>query len=124
MILKLVRRALGEVVILVDKITSPTPIKRDVIMQKNIDEKTKNIILYQFRGCPFCIKVRRVIKKLSLNIEKFDITDHTHKKELLEGGGKTQVPCLRIKNDDNTYEWLYESDNIIEYLEKIVNLEK
>lgn len=40
-----------------------------------------------------------------------------HRRELKEEGGKVQVPCLRIETDDGT-EWMYESDDIIEFLEQ------
>ena len=36
-------------------------------------------------------------------------------RELLEGGGKTSVPCLRIQRGTQV-QWLYESLGIIEYL--------
>jgi hypothetical protein len=37
---------------------------------------------------------------------------------LLEGGGQVKVPCLRITNADGNVEWMYESDDIISYLQK------
>jgi glutathione S-transferase len=36
--------------------------------------------------------------------------------ELIAGGGKGQVPCLRIETDDGNVRWLYESADIIAYL--------
>jgi len=33
----------------------------------------------------------------------------------LEGGGRPTVPCLRILKEDGVF-WLYESEDIIEYL--------
>jgi len=39
-----------------------------------------------------------------------------YKKELEEGGGKVQVPCLRIEKEGDEVSWLYESDDIIQYL--------
>ena len=38
------------------------------------------------------------------------------KAELIAGGGKKQVPCLRISQDNADTVWLYESDDIIRYL--------
>ena len=32
-------------------------------------------------------------------------------------GGKLKVPCLRIENGKNDIQWLYESKEIINYLE-------
>jgi glutathione S-transferase len=36
--------------------------------------------------------------------------------ELIAGGGKDQVPCLRIENEDGEVRWLYESIDIVRYL--------
>jgi len=36
------------------------------------------------------------------------------------GGGKRKVPCLRIEEDGKT-EWMYESNDIIAYLEQRFN---
>ena len=36
--------------------------------------------------------------------------------ELTNGGGKKQVPCLRIDEADGTSNWLYEAQDIIDYL--------
>lgn len=37
-------------------------------------------------------------------------------KELVKGGGRGTVPCLKIFRDDETVQWLYESMDIIEFL--------
>lgn len=37
-------------------------------------------------------------------------------RELLVGGGRATVPCLRIEDDGGAVRWLYESEDIIEYL--------
>lgn len=42
--------------------------------------------------------------------------DSKHLNELKQGGGSSTVPCLRIDNGEDT-KWLYESADIIEYLE-------
>ncbi len=41
-----------------------------------------------------------------------------NKAELIAGGGKKQVPCLRIEKS-NEIEWLYESDAIIKYFQNL-----
>ncbi len=40
-----------------------------------------------------------------------------HRAELEVGGGRVKVPCLRIEKDGKT-EWMYESSDIVTYLEK------
>ncbi len=37
--------------------------------------------------------------------------------ELIAGGGKLKVPCLRVGNEDGQTQWIYESGEIIGYLE-------
>ena len=87
--------------------------------QQRIDKHTENLVMYQFFTCPFCIKTRRAIKRLSLNIETRDALGHApSRQQLLEGGGVIQVPCLRITTEDDGVEWLYESIEIIKYLEE------
>jgi glutathione S-transferase len=36
--------------------------------------------------------------------------------ELIAGGGKSQVPCLRIEDDEGGVRWMYESIEIVQYL--------
>ena len=38
--------------------------------------------------------------------------------ELIRGGGKSQVPCLRIDHPGGTTQWMYESTDIIAYLRR------
>ena len=81
----------------------------------------KGLVLYQFNGCPFCVKVRRELKRLGLRIELKDADKvPAFKAELLKGGGELQVPCLRIPEGDGKFRWMYESSAIVEYLRKLV----
>ena len=116
-----VHAILGPVLLTVDWLTTPRGIKRAPEAQQRIDEKTKNLVMYQFLTCPFCIKTRRAIKRLSLNIETRDaLRDAQSRQQLLEGGGEIKVPCLRITGEDGSVEWLYESNEIIRYLNERV----
>lgn len=118
--MKLVRWLLGRIILLVDFITTPKGVKRDPKVQAQLDEKTKSLSLYQFAACPFCVKVRRAMKRNSLQLELRDAKrEGTYRQELLEQGGKIKVPCLRI-DDGNKVTWLYESNDIIAYLENEV----
>lgn len=74
--------------------------------------------LYHFSACPFCVRVRRFLEAESINIMQKDTRlDSTACEELQQGGGKTQVPCLKIE-DNGQIQWMYESDDIIEYFRK------
>ena len=61
---------------------------------------------------------RRNIRRLGLNIETRDArNDPKWQNELINQGGKYQVPSLRIDNGDENVEWLYELKNIVQYLD-------
>ena len=51
-----------------------------------------------------------------IDLELRSTSDQAHAQALMQGGGKTQVPCLRIEQSDGSVEWMYESNDIIEYL--------
>lgn len=80
------------------------------------------LTLYTKTGCPFCAKVLAKLEELQVPFEEKNIKDPAVAKELIEEGGKRQVPFLE---DDNKTPYLvdddvemYESDAIIQYLEK------
>ncbi len=115
-----IRRVIGPFMLLGDKITTPKGIQRPADEQEKLDKTTQNLALYQFKTCPFCIKVRREIKRQSLNIELRDAQhDQEHRQQLLNGGGQIKVPCLKVKQDDGNQVWLYESSEVIRYLKKL-----
>ena len=115
---KTVRLIVGPIILFTDKITTPRGVKRPQDEQQKIDQEASNLVLYQFKTCPFCIKVKRNNKRLSLNIETRDAQHNpTHRQELLQGGGQIKVPCLKIVDDKGNDNWMYESDNILEYLQ-------
>lgn len=119
---KTLRIILGPFMLLWEALTRPSGMRRAPEAQQAIDLDCQNLSLYQFRTCPFCIKVRQEIRRLSLNIECLDARpEGTHRNALLQGGGEVKVPCLRIKERDGSEQWLYESGKIIEYLRNRYN---
>ena len=118
MILKLLRNGVGSLVVLVDWLTRPQPIQRNTEAQAQVEEEIKDLTLYQLYACPFCIKTRRALHRLNLPIEIRSVaTGSPHREELLQGGGRIQVPCLKIA-DSGQDVWMYESADIIHYLEQ------
>lgn len=116
---KVIHAIVGPILLGLDWLTSPKGIERTPEEQQRIDAQTRRLVMYQFFACPFCIKTRRAIKRLSLNIETRDALHHApSRQQLLEGGGQIKVPCLRITNAAGNVEWLYESDDIIQYLNR------
>ncbi len=118
-IFKPVRWVLGQIIIFIDWLTRPKPMQRSAETQKEVDEQTQNMVLYQFKQCPFCVKTRRQIRRLALNIENRDArNDPQWNQELINDGGKYQVPCLKITAADGSVQWMYESTEINQYLDK------
>ncbi|WP_264406595.1 glutaredoxin family protein [Vibrio owensii] len=116
--MKFIRWILGKIILLLNAVFSPRGVKRSSEAQKSVDDKAKNYALYQFEACPFCVKVRRAMKRQSVNIELRDAkNDPVHREVLEQGGGRVKVPCLRIEKDGET-QWLYESSDIVAYIEK------
>lgn len=114
------RLILTPFVLLWETVTIPKGVERSAEDQQVVDAATATMALYQFRSCPFCIKVRREMKRLSLNIELRDAQhDAKHRTELQRGGGKPQVPCLKLTDEKGNEQWLYESDEIIVHLRKL-----
>ena len=118
-IFKPVRWVLGQLIIFIDWLTRPKPMQRSAEIQQEVDEQTQNMALYQFQQCPFCVKTRRQIRRLALNIESRDArNDPQWNQELINDGGKYQVPCLKITAADGSVQWMYESTEINQYLDK------
>ncbi len=116
---KTLRAVLGPLMLLGDWLTQPKGIVRPAAEQAAIDARTRNLTLYHFPTCPFCLKTRRTMRRLSLDIELRDARhDEAHRAALIAGGGKPQVPCLLITDADGKQAWLYESDAINGYLNR------
>jgi glutaredoxin len=117
--MSIIRWLLGSLILVLNWAFTPRSIKRDTQAQAAIDEQTGQLTLYQYKACPFCVKVRRAMKRQGLDIEVRDVKrSAAAKSELLAGGGTLKVPCLRIKQGARVAHWMYESQDIIGYLEK------
>ena len=113
----IIRWILGRIILLLNFIFSPKKMKRESEAQAAIDAQTKSLQLYQYQACPFCVKVRRDIRRNGLNIDIVDAKNEHNKHQLASLGGKVQVPCLRIEEGDKVT-WMYESSAISNYLNK------
>jgi glutaredoxin len=116
--LKALREGLGRIIVFINFITKPKKIVRTDAAQKLVDKEAEGFSLYQFYACPFCIRTRRAIHRLNINIEFRDAqNDAKYRQELLAEGGEIKVPCLRIEEKGQVV-WMYESVDIIAYLNK------
>ena len=114
---KTVRLVLGPVMLLKERVTQPKGVQRDAAAQAAVDLQCKSLALYQFNTCPFCIKVRQEMRRLSLPIDKRDAQHNTaNRDELMQGSGATKVPCLKITEANGQTLWLQDSDAIVAHL--------
>ncbi|GAA0542281.1 glutathione S-transferase N-terminal domain-containing protein [Rheinheimera aquimaris] len=114
---KVIRLILTPAMLLSEKLTTPKGIKRCGVAQADVNAACQQLQLYQFNACPFCIRVRKEIARLNLPVEKRDAQRNNEYRQLLANeGGRVKVPCLRIENAAGNVQWLYESADIIKYL--------
>jgi len=114
-----VRWLLARIILTVDFFFHPRGLKRDQEAQKVLDKETAELSLYQYAACPFCVKVRWSMQRNSLNVETKDAKRNPeYAEELVAGGGHLKVPCLKIEQEDGSAHWVYESSEIISYLEQ------
>jgi glutathione S-transferase len=74
------------------------------------------LVLYNMEGSPYCRKVREVLCELDVEHVVRNLPKGSPKRAgLVERGGKMQVPYLV---DPNTGREMYESDQIVRYLEQ------
>ncbi len=117
--MKVVRWILGKIILFLDWVFTPRSLKRKPEVQKQVEQQTQMLKLYQYKACPFCVKVRRTMKRLNLPIETRDAKQQPNwRDELASEGGQVKVPCLRITEDNGTVKWMYESSDIVSYLEQ------
>ncbi|MDO9420497.1 MAG: glutathione S-transferase N-terminal domain-containing protein [Herminiimonas sp.] len=116
---KLVRLILGPFLLLKEQLSKPKGLVRSAADQARVDAECQQLALYQFTTCPFCIKVRQEMRRLSLNVEQHDAQHSAENRQaLLAQGGSSKVPCLKIVDADNQTRWLYNSREIIAYLQQ------
>jgi len=114
----MIRSILGKIILFYDSLFTPKPKARAPEDQARVNVAAQTMALYQFETCPFCVKVRRAAKRLNLPLEYRDVLkDKRFEDELIKGGGNRQVPCLRIEETPGNVKWLYESSDIVTYLE-------
>ena len=90
---KTLRLVLGPMMLLKEKMTRPKGLVRAQAAQEAVDQQCQSLALYQYKTCPFCIKVRQEISRLSLNIQRIDAPhEGADRQQLLKHGGQAKVP--------------------------------
>ena len=78
-------------------------------------EGVQPLTLYNMEGSPYCRRVREALTELDLEYIVRNVPKGSPKRAaLVERGGKMQVPFLVDPNTDSA---MYESDDIVAYLE-------
>ncbi|QJC56524.1 hypothetical protein HC248_01830 [Polaromonas vacuolata] len=114
---KTVRTVMGPLLLIWEIIKRPKPMHRQAALQAKVDNECRDLALFQFKTCPFCMKIRQEMHRLSLPIERRDAQhDAANRTALIAGAGSAKVPCLKITNAKGKVEWLTDSKAIISYL--------
>ena len=114
---KTLRVVLGQVILLKERLSRPAGLVRAQAAQASIDKQCESLALYQYKTCPFCMKVRQEMRRLSLPIQHINAQPQgSDRDELKQGGGLAKVPCLKITDAAGRSQWLYDSDKIVAYL--------
>jgi len=90
---------------------------------RGYSKKNPRQVLYSMDVSPYCRKVIRALDQAKRGIEIRDVLESDEAfQELMRGGRKDQVPCLRIRAHEESAEaedqWMYESNDIISFLLK------
>ncbi|MGK0442054.1 MAG: glutaredoxin [Pseudohongiellaceae bacterium] len=117
MVVKALRLGLGYIIVFFSFLTRPKKTKRSDEQQMEVDQQAASLSLYQFYACPFCVKVRRSLRRLNMPVVTVNAQQQENREALMHGGGRVKVPCLKIV-ENGEEKWLYESKEIISYLEK------
>lgn len=90
----------------------------DTVEQNTEEQEMKDIVLYIKASCPFCKKVMHALDQIGKSVPTKDISENDQlRNELIQIGGKKQVPCIVIEGKAK-----YESSDIIKWLMENKNL--
>lgn len=114
---KTIRLLLGPVLLLWEALSRPKGLVRAPALQAQVDQQCRGLVLYQYKTCPFCLKVRQEMRRLSLPVARLDAQPAgEHRERLLRDGGRAKVPCLQVTDAAGQSQWIYDSAHIVSYL--------
>lgn len=74
--------------------------------------------LYFYDSCPFCQRVLHTLPKVKIKVEQRNVLKNPEfRQQQAKATGRTTVPCLRIEDDHGNEQWMFESADIIRYLQ-------
>ena len=80
--MRIIRFILGRIILFIDWITSPAPISISEEERLRISTFTSSMVMYEFRACPFCVRVRRFMKRNNIIIILREIDLENFKKNI------------------------------------------
>ena len=91
--MKVIRWLLGRIILLINALI---PVQGRVVRseaeQQAVNREAAALALYQYEACPFCVKVRRTMRRLGLGIELRDAKRVAiHRESLLRDGGNAEL---------------------------------
>jgi hypothetical protein len=113
------RAILGPFLLLGDRLTRPKGIVRPPPSSRPSTRARSNLALYHFPTCPFCLKTRRTMRRLSLKVELRDAQQRRNpprRPDRRRRQAAGAVPADHRRRRQPT--WLYESDAINAYLNR------
>lgn len=87
-------------------------------LARDSEGNSVDLVLYKFDSCPYCQKVMAVVERLGIPLRYRDTDEQPEAwRELLELGGKEQVPCLFVNGRP-----MFESKDIVDYLQRAIHI--
>lgn len=101
---------------MVDRVVPVKPLNLSPQEQLLLDRESRRMHLYYCRSCPASIAVKRYCERLGLRVVEKEVERvNAFRNELVNGGGESRVPCLRIDSQDGE-SWLYSPELIYHYM--------
>ena len=82
--MNIIRFVLGRIILFLDWMTSPKPIPISRERIEFIQEKVKDMEIYEFKACPFCVKAKNLLKSKGIEYEEKNIAEGYKIQDLLE----------------------------------------
>lgn len=82
-------------------------------------ESAPSLAVYISRFCGYCYRVLSAVQRLDAEVEVRDVTLHPElRQDIIAATGRRTVPVLKIEHGDGREEWMFESREIVRYLEQ------
>lgn len=82
-------------------------------------EPRAHYAIYISRFCGACYRVLNAVDELGLDIEIRDVTANPGRRdEIRRATGRRTVPVLHIVHEDGRQEWMFESREIVKFLNR------